>query len=198
MPDVDPIADRPQSWPVLATRDLHRDGWVVALREDTVQRPGHPEETFRRLVVEHPGAAIVLAVDEQERVCCIRQYRHAAQGLLLELPAGICDEADEDPQVTAERELQEEVELQATDWRHLMTLNPSAGITTELHRIYLARGLSRSDRGDFELHAEEAEMEKVWIPIDDLIDAVLDGRIQESPMAAAVLAYDVLKTRGQL
>lgn len=198
MPDVDPIADRPQSWPVLATRDLHRDGWVVALREDTVQRPGHPEETFRRLVVEHPGAAIVLAVDEQERVCCIRQYRHAAQGLLLELPAGICDQADEDPQVTAERELQEEVELQATDWRHLMTLNPSAGITTELHRIYLARGLSRSDRGDFELHAEEAEMEKVWIPIDDLIDAVLDGRIQESPMAAAVLAYDVLKTRGQL
>ena len=171
---------------------------MVALREDTVQRPGHPEETFRRLVVEHPGAAIVLAVDEQERVCCIRQYRHAAQGLLLELPAGICDEADEDPQVTAERELQEEVELQATDWRHLMTLNPSAGITTELHRIYLARGLSRSDRGDFELHAEEAEMEKVWIPIDDLIDAVLDGRIQESPMAAAVLAYDVLKTRGQL
>ena len=198
MPDVDPIADRPQSWPVLATRDLHRDGWVVALREDTVQRPGHPEETFRRLVVEHPGAAIVLAVDEQERVCCIRQYRHAAQGLLLELPAGICDAADEDPQVTAERELQEEVELQATDWRHLMTLNPSAGITTELHRIYLARGLSRSDRGDFELHAEEAEMEKVWIPVDDLIDAVLDGRIQESPMAAAVLAYDVLKTRGQL
>ncbi len=197
-PILDPIADRPLSWPVLASRDLHRDSWVVALREDTVQRPGHPDETFRRLVVEHPGAAIVLAVDEQERVCCLRQYRHAAQGLLLELPAGICDAADEDPQVTAARELQEEVELRAEDWRHLMTLNPSAGITTELHRIYLARGLSRSDRGDFELHAEEAEMEKVWVPIDDLIDAVLDGRIQESPMAAAVLAYDVLRTRGQL
>jgi 8-oxo-dGTP pyrophosphatase MutT (NUDIX family) len=192
------IADQPLSWPVLATSDLHRDDWVVALREDTVQRPGHPEESFRRLVVEHPGAAIVLAVDDQERACCIRQYRHAAQGLLVELPAGICDGVDEDPQVTAERELQEEVELRAEDWRLLMTLNPSAGITTELHRIYLARGLSRADRGDFELHAEEAELEQVWVPVEDLIEAVLDGRIQESPLAAAVLAYDVLKRRGRL
>ena len=192
------VADQPMSWPVVSTRDLHRDSWVVALREDSVQRPGHPEETFRRLVVEHPGAVIVLAVDDEERVCCIRQYRHAAQGLLIELPAGICDAEGEDPRLTAERELQEEVELRAEHWRLLMTLNPSAGITTELHRIYLARGLSRSDRGDFELHAEEAELEKLWIPVDDLIDAVLDGRIQESPMAAAVLAYDVLRRRGEL
>ena len=192
------IADQPMSWPVLASRDLHRDHWVVALREDTVQRPGHPEETFRRLVVEHPGAAIVLAVDEDERVCCIRQYRHAAQGLLIELPAGICDAAGEDPRVTAERELREEVELRAEHWRHLMTLNPSAGITTELHHLYLARGLSHSGRGDFELHAEEAELETVWIPVDDLVDAVLDGRIMESPMTAAVLAYDVLRRRGEL
>ena len=192
------VADQPMSWPVVSTRDLHRDSWVVALREDSVQRPGHPEETFRRLVVEHPGAVIVLAVDDEERVCCIRQYRHAAQGLLIELPAGICDAEGEDPRLTAERELQEEVELQAEHWRLLMTLNPSAGITTELHRIYLARGLSRSDRGDFELHAEEAELEKLWIPVDDLVDAVLDGRIQESPMAAAVLAYDVLRRRGEL
>jgi ADP-ribose pyrophosphatase len=100
--------------------------------------------------------------------------------------------------VTAERELREEVELKAEHWRHLMTLNPSAGITTELHRIYLARGLSRADRGDFELHAEEAELEQVWVPVEDLIEAVLDGRIQESPLAAAVLAYDVLKRRGRL
>ena len=192
------LGDQPMSWPVVGSRDIHRDSWVVALREDSVQRPGHPEETFRRLVVEHPGAVIVLAVDDEERVCCIRQYRHAAQGLLIELPAGICDAEGEDPRLTAERELQEEVELKAEQWRLLMTLNPSAGITTELHRIYLARGLTRSDRGDFELHAEEAELEKLWIPVDDLVDAVLDGRIQESPMAAAVLAYDVLRRRGEL
>jgi 8-oxo-dGTP pyrophosphatase MutT (NUDIX family) len=192
------VADEPSLWPVLSTRYIHRDSWVVAVREDIVQRPGHPEETFARLVVEHPGAVVVLAVDDEERVCCIRQYRHAGRAVFVELPAGISDAVGEDPQVTAARELQEEVELRAEHWRLLLTLYPSAGITSELHRIYLARGLSHSDRGDFELHAEEAELEKLWVPFEELLDAVLDGRVREGPLAAAVLAYDVLKRRRQL
>ena len=198
MARVEGIDDEFLSWPVVESRDLHRDAWVVALREDSVQRPGHPEEVLRRLVIEHPGAALVLAVDDQERACCIRQYRHAAGGVFTELPAGICDVEGEDPQLTAERELREEVELQAERWRHLLTLNPSAGITTELHHIYLATGLSYADRGDFELHGEEAELETVWVPVDELIEAVLEGRIAESPLAAAVLAYDALRRRGRL
>lgn len=192
------LADEPLSWPVLGSRDLHRDDWVVALREDTVQRPGHPDETFGRLVVEHPGAALVLAVDDEERVCVIRQYRHAASGTFIELPAGLCDQEGEDPQVTAERELREEVELQATHWRHLTTLYPSAGISSELHHVYLATGLSHADRGDFELHAEEAEIEQLWVPVDELLEAVLDGRVREGPIAAAVLTYDALRRRGRL
>ena len=191
------IADQSHTWPVVGTRDIHRDGWVVALREDMVQRPGHPDESFARLVVEHPGAVVVLAIDDDERVCCIRQYRHAGRAVFIELPAGICDTAGEDPQVTAARELQEEVELRAEHWRRLLTLYPSAGITNELHHIYLARGLAHADRGDFELHAEEAELEKLWVPFEELLDAVLDERVREGPLAAAVLAYDVLKRRGE-
>lgn len=192
------IADEPHAWPVLGSRDLHRDEWVVALREDVVHRPGHPDTTFRRLVIEHPGAVVVLAVDDADRVCCLRQYRHAGQAMFVELPAGICDAPGEDPQVTAARELQEEAELRAADWRRLLTLHPSAGITSELHHIYLARGLSHADRGDFELHAEEAEMEVVWVPFEDLLEAVLDDRVREGPLAAAVLAYEVLRVRGRL
>ena len=183
---------------MVGTRDLHRDDWVVALREDVVQRPGHPGESFRRLVVEHPGAALVLAVDDQERVCCIRQYRHAAGGVFVELPAGLCDQDGEDPQLTAVRELREEAELQAERWRHLVSLFPSAGITGELHHIYLATGLSHADRGDFQLHAEEAEIEKVWVPVEELLGAVLDGRVREGPTASAVLTYDALRRRGRL
>ena len=100
--------------------------------------------------------------------------------------------------MTAARELREEVELQAEHWRHLVSLYPSAGITAELHHIYLATGLSHADRGDFELHAEEAEIEQVWVPVEELLDAVLDGRVQEGPLASAVLAYDALKRRGRL
>ncbi len=191
------LADDPHAWPVLSSRDIHRDAWVVVLREDIVQRPGHPEETFGRLVIEHPGAVVVLAVDDEERVCCIRQYRHAGGAVFVELPAGILD-ADEDPQVTAARELREEVELQAQHWRRLLTLYPTAGITSELHHLYLARGLSHADRGEFELRAEEAEIEVLWVPFEELLDAVLDERVREGPLAAAVLAYEVLRGRGQL
>jgi 8-oxo-dGTP pyrophosphatase MutT (NUDIX family) len=192
------LSDRPFSWPVVSSQDLHRDAWVVSLREDLVQRPGHPDDTHRRLVLEHPGAAIVLAVDDEERVCLIRQYRHAAQGLLVELPAGILDKKGEDPAVTAARELREEVQLQATDWRLMAVLNPSAGISTELHHIYLARGLSFADRGDFEMTGEEADLEVFWAPFDDVLEAVLSRQIQESPFVVAVLTYDALRRRGEL
>ncbi len=191
------LADKPLTWPVLRSRDIHRDAWVVGLREDVVQRPGHPE-TMHRLVLEHPGAVVVLAVDDQRRVCCLRQYRHAGGGDFIELPAGLLDKDGEDPQVTAARELREEAQLQAEEWRHLLTLNPSAGITTELQHIYLARGLSHADRGDFELRGEEAEMEQFWAPVDELLEAVLAGQVREGPLAAAVLAFDALERRGRL
>ncbi len=191
------LADKPLTWPVLRSRDIHRDAWVVGLREDVVQRPGHPE-TMHRLVLEHPGAVVVLAVDDQRRVCCLRQYRHAGGGDFIELPAGLLDKDGEDPQVTAARELREEAQLQAEEWRHLLTLNPSAGITTELQHIYLARRLSHADRGDFELRGEEAEMEQFWAPVDELLEAVLAGQVREGPLAAAVLAFDALERRGRL
>lgn len=192
------LTDRPERWPVTRTRDIHRDDWVVALREDTVHRPQHPEDSFNRLVVEHPGAVVVLAVDEQERVCLIRQYRHAAGGNFVELPAGIRDAEGEDPVVVAQRELQEEVELQAAEWRLLLNSLPTAGITSERHWIYLARGLSPAPRGDFEMRHEEAEIEKFWAPFDDLLEAVVAGRIIEGPLVLAVLMYDLLRRRGEL
>lgn len=185
------------SWPVVSSRDLHRDDWVVALREDTITRPGHPEQ-FSRVSLEHPGAVIVLAVDADERVVCLRQYRHTSGHEFVELPAGLRDAGDEPAVETAKRELQEEVELQASDWRLLLSTYSSAGITDEVHEIFLARGLSPAPRGDFEMRHEEAEMETLWVAMPDLLDAVLEGRVREGPLAQAVLAYDVLKRRGSL
>src|SRR5690349_12503642 len=141
-----PLADRPMSWPVVSTRDLHRDGWVVALREDVITRPGHPEQ-FSRISLEHPGAVVVLAVDDDDRVMCLRQYRHTSGHEFVELPAGLKDAGDEPPVETAKRELREEVELEASDWRLLLSTFGSAGISDEVHDIFLARGLSHAPRG---------------------------------------------------
>ncbi|QBX57016.1 NUDIX hydrolase [Nocardioides seonyuensis] len=193
-----PLADRPASWPVSSSRDIHRDDWVVALREDWVSRPGHPEESFPRLVVEHPGAVVVLAVDDRERVLCLRQYRHTCGQEFVELPAGLRDADDEPAVETAKRELCEEAELAARHWQRLLSTFASAGITDEVHEIYLARGLTHASRGDFALDHEEAEMETFWVPMAELVEAVLEGRVREGPLAQAVLAYDALERRGLL
>lgn len=196
MTDDPRLADEPESWPVRSTTDLHRDEWVVALRSDQVVRPDDPGgRPFRRLVLEHPGAAMVLALDDEDRVCCLRQYRHPAGRRFVELPAGICDAPGEDPLEVARRELCEEAELQAAEWTPLLSVYASPGISSEMHHVYLARGLSPAPRGDFELHHEEAEMELLWVPLAQLRDAVLDGRCQDAPVALAVLAHDALVGR---
>src|SRR5688572_26496642 len=196
-PPAELPADRPMSWPVVSSRYLHRDDWVVALREDVITRPDHPEQ-FSRISLEHPGAVIVMAVDEHERVMCLRQYRHTSGHEFVELPAGLRDAGDEPPVETAKRELREEVELEASDWRQLLSTFSSAGITDEVHEIFLARGLTHAPRGDFAMEHEEAEMERFWVPMADLLEAVLEGRVRQGPLAQAVLAYDVLKRRGAL
>ncbi|WP_067440092.1 NUDIX domain-containing protein [Nocardioides jensenii] len=187
--------DTAESWPVASSTDLHRDDWVVAFRTDQVAHPGDPDgPSFRRLVLEHPGAAMVLAIDDDDRVLCLRQYRHPAQRRFVELPAGICDHPGEDPLDVAVRELREEVEFEAAEWTHLLSVWASPGISAERHHIYLARGLTPCDRGDFELEAEEADMETLWVPLDELRAAILDGRVADGPVALAVFAHDARRS----
>lgn len=190
----EPLTDRDQAWPVTGSVDLHRDDWVVALRADTVVTPDG--DTVRRLVLEHPGAAVVLAVDEAERVVVVEQYRHAAGARFVEIPAGLLDgEPDEDPLEVARRELREEVQLQASQWHHLGSTYPSPGISAEVHHLFLARGLSEADRGDFALRHEEADMVTRWVPFTDLLAAVLEGRIGDGPVVQCVL---LARARGLL
>lgn len=200
MPTPDPaaLADRPESWPVVSSRDLHRDDWVMALRSDTLRRPGAPaaEGDFSRLVLEHPGAVIVLALDDQDRVLCLEQYRHAAQRRFVELPAGLCDVEGEDPERVARRELVEEAGLDAGEWTYLTRAYSSPGITSEVMHFFLARDLRPVERGDFTPTHEEADMVTRWVAFDDLLDAVLAGRVTDGPLVTAVLLARVRGLAG--
>ena len=182
-------ADRPESWPVDSSEDLYRDDWVMALRRDLIHRPDHPDEQFSRLVLEHPGAVMVLAVDDEERVLVLDQYRHPAGMRFVELPAGLCDAEHEDPLATAKRELAEEAAVQAGSWEHLLTAYSSPGIISERMEFFLARDLAAVDRGDFVLEHEEADMTVSWVGFDDLLAAVLAGRVADAPLALAVMRY---------
>jgi 8-oxo-dGDP phosphatase len=182
------LGDAAESWPVEDSADLFRDEWVMALRADRIRRPDDPEgETFRRLVLEHPGAAVVLALDDEDRVFCLRQYRHAARRRFVELPAGLCDVDGEDPLEVARRELREEAGLEAGEWVGLTSTYSSPGISSELMHFYLARDLAPVDRGDFVPEHEEADMETLWVDFAALHSAALDGRVRDAPIVLAVL-----------
>jgi 8-oxo-dGTP pyrophosphatase MutT (NUDIX family) len=182
------VEDVPEHWPVEHSEDLYRSGLPFALRADVVRRPEQPdEEPFTRVVLEHPGAVVVLAIDEGERVFCLRQYRHPARMRMLELPAGLLDVAGEEPRATAQRELLEEAGLEADEWTPLASAYSSPGITTEQIHYFLARGLHEADRGEFSPAHEEADMQTLWVPYDELLAACLDGRVHDAPVLVAVL-----------
>lgn len=181
------VRDVEESWPIASSSDLHRDDWVVALRADRIRRPGTKGPDFRRLVLEHPGAVVVLAIDDEERVCCLAQYRHPAGRRFVELPAGLCDEPGEAPLTVARRELLEETGLRAGTWTHLTSAYSSPGISAELMHYFVARDLSPADRGGFDLEHEEADMTLFWAPFAELYDAALAGRVTDAPLVLAVL-----------
>ncbi len=177
----------PEQWPVVESQDLYRDGWVVALRADQVLQPDGVS-TARRVVVEHPGAAIILAVDDQDRVICLRQYRHAVRPPLRRAAGRPARRRRTRSRSTwRARELREEAALRATTWTHLVSTYPSPGISAEVQHLFLARGLSPVDRGDFSLEHEEADMTTEWVAFEDLYAAVVAGSLTDSPLVVAVL-----------
>lgn len=184
-----PLEDQPFSAPVVSSETAF-DGAVWNVRRE---RFAYGDGELVREYVDHPGAVAVLAVDEQERVLLIRQYRHPVRMRELELPAGLLDVAGEDPLAAAQRELAEEVELQASEWSLLTDFFTSPGSNSEAIRVYLARGLSASDA--FERTGEEADLELHWVRLDDAVDAVLDGRIGNGIACIALLAAQVLRGR---
>lgn len=185
------IGDTAEQWPVHEIERIWQGSAPFSVRQDVISHPSDPEEQFGRLVLEHPGAVVILAVDEQERAFVVRQYRHPVGHRLVELPAGLLDVTGEDPQVAAERELREEAQLVAEEWTHLLSTYSSPGLSSEQIHVYLARGLGEApDRGaDFELHHEEADMTSEWVPVADLLDGFMAGRLANGPLGHAVLTY---------
>jgi ADP-ribose pyrophosphatase len=150
---------------------------------------------IRREVIVHPGAVAVVAVNEHDEVMLVHQYRHAAGGTLWELPAGLLDVEGEDPLAAAQRELAEETDLAAGTWRALIDISTSGGGSTEIIRVYLATEVHElSEQHDRE--HEEAEMERRWVPLDEILDAAVAMRLHNATLLAAMLALTQLRARG--
>lgn len=183
MPD---LADSEMSWPVVARTDIYQGG-VVGVRRDTLR--ADDGTTFEREVIHHLGAVAVVAVDEQERLLVVTQYRHPPERRLVELPAGLLDSPGEDRLAAARRELAEEGHVNAARWSTLLELVLSPGVSDEVITIYLAEGVTAGDvPAGFVAAHEEATMTRAWVPLADVVDAALAGRVTNAALVAGALA----------
>jgi 8-oxo-dGDP phosphatase len=167
-------------------------GAILALRADEVRMPGGA--TARRLVVEHFGAVGVVALDDDDNIVLVYQYRHAVGRRLWELPAGLLDIAGEAPHLTAARELEEEAGLRATEWSVLVDVDSAVGYCDESVRVFLATGLSQVTRPD--AHYEEADLTIKRIPLRHAVQMVLAGEIVNSLAVSGILAAHILRQEG--
>lgn len=168
----------------LDSRVVH-DGWST-VRVDTVRMPGGDQAD--REIVEHMSAVAVVPVMEDGTVVLLRQYRHAVEQYLLEIPAGVLDVEGEDEEDAAQRELAEEVGLKAGELEHLTTFHNSAGWSTERTHVFVGRDLEQVPRPEgFDLEHEEADMEIVRMPLEDAVAAVGTGEITDAKTVVGLL-----------
>ena len=190
------LRDVDERWRVVGAPSYLR-GVLVTLRTDQVQMPD--EELAKRDVIEHPGAVAIVALDRDDRVLLIRHYRHPAEHLLWEVPAGLRDVAGEDPRATAERELLEEAGYRARDWQELADFFTSPGILTERVRVFLARGLTfvpESERGGNAPQHEEAHLLVRWVPLHQAVRLFLAGDLHNGVTAVGILSAYAVQQGG--
>ena len=192
---VGPVADTPENRMPVIDRDVAFTGRVWSVVRDRVVIGEH--ESVRDVQV-HPGAVAVIALDDDDNVLLIRQYRHPVAMHLFEPPAGLLDVPGEHALVTAQRELAEEAGVQADRWDVLVDLFNSPGGSSEAIRVYLAQGLSALPGGRPHTgEAEEVHLPQAWVPLEEAVSLVLSGAIGSPSAVAGILALQAARSRGE-
>jgi ADP-ribose diphosphatase len=170
-------------------RSVNFRGRIITLTTDEVQLPNGHLASLE--VVHHPGGAATVAIDCQDRVCLLRQYRYVADGWLWELPAGKL-EPNEPPLVTAQRELVEEAGVSAREWLSLGSYLSSPGIFTEVLHLFLATGVEPATAAHE--HAEVIEVH--WVPFAEACGWAESGEIRDGKTAMGLLRARYVRGGG--
>ncbi|WP_265444470.1 NUDIX domain-containing protein [Acetivibrio straminisolvens] len=162
-------------------------GNIISVESVNVLLPNGKEAS--RDVVLHPGASVVIPINDNNEIYMVRQYRKPVEKELLELPAGKLDKG-EDPGVCAKRELKEETGLEADKIKHILSFYSAPGFTNEILHIYAAVGLHEG-----EACADEDEfISTKKVPVDKLVEMVLNHEITDAKSIIGIfLAEKIVK-----
>jgi 8-oxo-dGTP pyrophosphatase MutT (NUDIX family) len=164
--------------------EVVHEGPVVRVARATISGPDGT--TYEREVVHHPGAvAVVPVLDDGRTVVLVRQYRSALDALVLEIPAGKCDVDGEPPELTAARELEEEVGYRADSLERLCVIHNSPGFSDEQVVVFLAE---RLEEGTATPHGiEEEHMAVEHVSLEDADQLIADGHITDAKTVVGLL-----------
>jgi ADP-ribose pyrophosphatase len=188
----DPLRER------LVSSEVLRRSRILEFRIDTVEAADGHRST--RDIAGHPGGVCVVAIDDEDRVLLVRQWRHAVGHALLEIPAGTLDrDADgsiEDHEGAAARELEEETGSRAGTWRYLGGFWTAPGFTSELMHLYLATDLVPVREGGLQPDEDE-RLELHPMPFDAALAMVERGELPDAKTIAGVLWVARLREKGE-
>ena len=164
----------------ISSEDLF-NGVILNVKRDQIRLP-NGQQSFRELI-RHVGAVCVVPVTDDGKVVVERQYRYPIDQVITEIPAGKLDSREEDRLHAAQRELKEETGITADRWTDMGLYYPAAAYSDEKITMYLAQGLHRGEQ-----HLEEGEFLNVsFVPMDELIEEILQGRITDGKTQAGIL-----------
>lgn len=187
------ISDTPEAWQVTATTTPFQGNKTGVRTDDVVMPDG---TVARRDYQTHPGSVAILALDDQDRVLVLSQYRHPVREKLWEIPAGLLDVPGENPLHAAQRELYEEAHVKAEDWRVLVDVYTTPGGSSEAVRIFLARQLSEAEGDRFAVSEEEADMELARVSLEELVRGALAGELHNNCLVVGALALSAALAGG--
>lgn len=165
------------------SRDLVCKGAIIDYYQDTIQVPNG--NIVKWDFIKHNGAAAVVPVDAQGRLIMVSQYRNALDRYTIEIPAGGLNGAGEPTMDAAARELAEETGYHAEKLELLITIRTTVAFCNEKIDIYVATGLTPGRQ-----HLDEDEYVQVKAySVDELVEKIYQGEIQDSKTVAAILAY---------
>jgi 8-oxo-dGTP pyrophosphatase MutT (NUDIX family) len=168
-------------WRTLDTRVVYANSWIT-VREDSVIRPDGQPGIYG--VVEIPPSVGIVALTERDEIALVSQWRYTLGKMSLEIPTGGSEPGETIAQA-AGRELAEEAGVAAATWTPLGSIDNSNGITTDVAHIFLARGLAPLPGGQPRQGDEQIEV--VWMPFGEAVQAALAGTITESVSVAGIL-----------
>jgi len=180
----------------LVSSEILRKSRVLEFRIDTVESPDGHRST--RDIAGHPGGVAMVAIDPDDNVLLVRQWRHAAGQALLEIPAGTLDRgpdgSTEDHLGAAKRELEEETGYRAASWQYLAGFYTAPGFTSELMHLYLAEDLSPAHEG--RLGPDEDErLELEPVPFGEAVGMAEQGKLNDAKTLVGLLLVGALRSR---